>query len=163
MGGREVGGLANQLAAHMNFEDAGRSTGCGSGAPNIATRPGMKAVELFEAVAEGRISDLIAATNPAVSMPRAGDVRAALVACPFVVVSDCWPTDTTALADVVLPAAAGRKNGAVTNSEPHLATTRVSRAARSGPAGLVACSRRWRGAWAGRSPFDYGNRRGRLS
>ncbi|HVB89806.1 MAG TPA: molybdopterin-dependent oxidoreductase, partial [Beijerinckiaceae bacterium] len=131
MGGREVGGLANQLAAHMNFgdpEDIDRVRRFWR-APNIATRPGLKAVDLFEAVHEGRIKAIwIAATNPAVTMPRAGRVRAALERCPFVVVSDCWPGDTTALADVVLPAAAwAEKDGAVTNSERRISRQRAFR------------------------------------
>jgi assimilatory nitrate reductase catalytic subunit len=132
MGGREVGGLANQLAAHMNFDeptDVDRVSRFWR-APNIATRPGMKAVEMFEAVHDGRIKAIwIAATNPAVSMPRAGRVREALERCPFVVVSDCWPTDTTALADVVLPAAAwAEKDGVVTNSERRISRQRAFRA-----------------------------------
>ena len=74
---------------------------------------------MFEAARDGKIKALwILNTNPAVSMPRAGRVRAALGACPFVAVSDCWPTDTTCFADIVLPAAAwGEKDGTVTNSE----------------------------------------------
>jgi assimilatory nitrate reductase catalytic subunit len=127
MGGREVGGLANQLAAHMRFEptDLDRVRRFWQ-APSLATRPGLKAVELFDAVAAGRIKALwIMATNPADSMPRAGQVRAALEACPFVVVSDCWPTDTTALADVVLPAAGwGEKDGTVTNAERRISRQR---------------------------------------
>jgi assimilatory nitrate reductase catalytic subunit len=121
MGGREVGGLANQLAAHMRFEcadDLDRVRRFWR-APNLATRPGLKAVELFDAVRDGHIKALwIVATNPADSMPRADHVRSALEACPFVVVSDCWPTDTTRYADIVLPAASwGEKDGTVTNSE----------------------------------------------
>ena len=59
-------------------------------APRIATKPGLKAVDLFDAVADGRVKAMwIVATNPADSMPRAGRVRDALAACPFVVVSDC--------------------------------------------------------------------------
>jgi|HubBroStandDraft_1064217.scaffolds.fasta_scaffold07090_3 assimilatory nitrate reductase catalytic subunit len=121
MGGREVGGLANQLASHMRFEqpeDLSRVRRFWQ-APLLATRPGLKAVELFDAVRDGRVKALwIMATNPADSMPRAGRVRAALAACPFVVVADCWPTDTTACAEVVLPAAAwSEKDGTVTNSE----------------------------------------------
>jgi assimilatory nitrate reductase catalytic subunit len=56
MGGREVGGLANQLAAHMQFtpEDIER-VGRFWNAPRMAVREGLKAVELFEAVARGRI------------------------------------------------------------------------------------------------------------
>ncbi|MGA2793990.1 MAG: molybdopterin-dependent oxidoreductase, partial [Roseiarcus sp.] len=132
MGGREVGGLANQLAAHMNFDDPADIDRVRRfwRAPNIATRPGLKAVEMFEAVHDGRIKAIwIAATNPAVSMPRAGRVRAALERCPFVVVTDCWPTDTTALADVVLPAAAwAEKDGVVTNSERRMSRQRAFRA-----------------------------------
>jgi assimilatory nitrate reductase catalytic subunit len=132
MGGREVGGLANQLAAHMHFaaEDVDRVRRFWN-APNIAARPGRKAVDLFEAVGDGRIKAVwIAATNPAVSMPRAGAVRAALDACPFVVVSDAWPTDTTAHADVILPAAAwAEKDGTVSNSERRISRQRAFRAA----------------------------------
>ncbi|HMF07349.1 MAG TPA: molybdopterin-dependent oxidoreductase [Methylocella sp.] len=120
MGGREVGGLANQLAAHMGFVpgDVDRLRRFWN-APFIASKPGLKAVDLFDAVADGRVKAVwIAATNPADSMPRAGRVRSALAQCPLVVVSDSWPTDTTALAHAVLPAQSwGEKNGTVTNSE----------------------------------------------
>jgi assimilatory nitrate reductase catalytic subunit len=130
MGGREVGGLANQLAAHMDFsaENVDR-VGRFWNAPRMAARPGLKAVDLFEAVAQGRIKAIwIAATNPAASMPNAGRVRAALEACPFVVVSDCWATDTTDRADVVLPAAAwAEKDGSVTNSERRISRQRSFR------------------------------------
>jgi assimilatory nitrate reductase catalytic subunit len=121
MGGREVGGLANQLAAHMSFTDPADIDRVRRfwGAPRIATQPGLKAVELFEAVLAGRIKAIwILGTNPAASIPRAAQVRAGLRSCPFVVVNDCWPTDSTALAHVVLPAAGwGEKYGTVTNSE----------------------------------------------
>jgi assimilatory nitrate reductase catalytic subunit len=121
MGGREVGGLANQLAAHLHFDRPGDHDRLRRfwDAPRLALRPGLKAVELFDALLDGRVHALwIAATNPAASMPRAGRVRAALGACPFVVVSECWHTDTTRYADVVLPAAGwGEKDGTVTNSE----------------------------------------------
>ncbi|MEJ1974892.1 MAG: molybdopterin-dependent oxidoreductase [Acetobacteraceae bacterium] len=53
----------------------------------------------------------------------------ALRGCPFVVVADCWPTDTTALAHVVLPAAGwGEKDGTVTNSERRISRQRPFRA-----------------------------------
>jgi assimilatory nitrate reductase catalytic subunit len=131
MGGREVGGLANQLAAHMSFvvpEDLDRVRRFWQ-APRLASRPGLKAVELFDAVLDGRIKALwILGTNPADSMPRADRVRAALAACPFVAVSDCWPSDTTRCADVVLPAAGwGEKDGTVTNSERRISRQRAFR------------------------------------
>jgi assimilatory nitrate reductase catalytic subunit len=127
MGGREVGGLANQLAAHMRFtpDDCDRVRRFWQ-APALATTPGLKAIDLFDAVSSGKIKALwIIATNPADSLPRAEAVRAGLESCPFVVVSECWPTDTTALADVVLPAAGwGEKDGTVTNSERRISRQR---------------------------------------
>jgi assimilatory nitrate reductase catalytic subunit len=120
MGGREAGGLATTLAAHMTFAaaDIDRVQRFWN-ASRMATKPGLKAVDMFEAVREGRIKAIfIAATNPAASMPRANLVREALERCPLVIVSDAWATDTTALADIVLPAAAwSEKDGTVTNSE----------------------------------------------
>jgi assimilatory nitrate reductase catalytic subunit len=133
MGGREVGGLANQLAAHMSFADAADVDRLRRfwNAPRMATRPGLKAVDLFDALIDRKVKALwIIGTNPAASMPRAERVRAALGACPFVAVSDCWPTDTTSFADVVLPAAAwGEKDGTVTNSERCISRQRAFRPA----------------------------------
>jgi len=133
MGGREVGGLANQLAAHMRFDDPTDRAALQDfwRAPSLAPKPGLKAIDLFDAVLDGRVKALwIVATNPAVSLPRAGRVRDALAACPFVVVSDCWPTDTSALAHVVLPAAGwGEKDGTVTSSERRISRQRPFRAA----------------------------------
>jgi len=55
-------------------------------------------------------------------------VRAALTTCPFVVVSDCWPTDTSTYAHVILPAAGwGEKDGTVTNSERRISRQRPFR------------------------------------
>ena len=121
MGGREVGGLASTLAAHMDFAPDNRARVQRFwAAPAMAEKPGLKAVDMFRAVGEGRIKALwVMATNPAVSLPDAGRVREALAACPFVVVSDVIErTDTGAFAHVRLPAAAwGEKDGTVTNSD----------------------------------------------
>ncbi len=129
MGGRETGGLANMLAAHMELADADhrRIVADFWGAPRLAERPGLKAVDLFRAVGEGRIKALwIMATNPVVSLPDADAVARALETCPFVVVSDVVrETDTTAFADVLLPSAAwGEKDGTVTNSERRISRQR---------------------------------------
>ena len=130
MGGREVGGLANQLAAHMELDNPEHRrivqdfwTG-----PAIADTPGLKAVDMFEAARDGRIKALwIMATNPADSLPDADAVVAALKACPFVVVSEVMrDTDTARHADVLLPAAAwGEKDGTVTNSERRISRQRA--------------------------------------
>lgn len=129
MGGREVGGLASTLAAHMDFAPENRARVQRFwAAPTIADKPGLKAVDLFRALGEGRIKALwVMATNPAVSMPDAGKVREALAACPFVVVSDVIAdTDTSAFAHVRLPAAAwGEKDGTVTNSDRTISRQRA--------------------------------------
>ncbi len=122
MGGREVGGLANQLAAHLDFSDVASIDLVSRfwNAPNIAQSPGLKAVDMFQAIADGKIKAVwIMGTNPVVSLPDADKVRAALLACELVVVSDCVQhTDTTACADILLPAQGwGEKDGTVTNSE----------------------------------------------
>jgi assimilatory nitrate reductase catalytic subunit len=122
MGGREVGGLANQLAAHMDFnkpEDIDRVARFWS-ATNMAQANGLKAVDMFKAVNEGKIKAIwIMHTNPVVSMPDADFVRTALQHCPLVVISDNMAnTDTVNLAHIKLPAAAwGEKDGTVTNSD----------------------------------------------
>ena len=129
MGGREVGGLANTLAAHMELENARhrRIVQVFWASPRIAERPGLKAVELFEAMHRGQIKAIwIIGTNPVVSLPNADRAREALRRCDLVVVSDCVAqTDTTALAHILLPAAAwGEKDGTVTNSDRHVSRQR---------------------------------------
>jgi assimilatory nitrate reductase catalytic subunit len=128
MGGREVGGLANTLAAHMDFspEAVDRVSRFWSSG-RVAAQPGLKAVDMFRAVADGRIKAIwIMATNPVDSMPEADLVRAALRRCPFVVVSDMTRrSDTVAEARVRLPAAGwGEKEGTVTNSERRISRQR---------------------------------------
>ncbi|MEM0954029.1 MAG: molybdopterin-dependent oxidoreductase [Pseudomonadota bacterium] len=121
MGGREVGGLSSTLAAHMAFspENCARVQRFW-GSPRIATAPGLKAVELFEAIERGDIRSVwIMATNPLFSLPDADRWRRALERCDCVIVSDCVDdTDTLAVADIRLPALGwGEKTGSVTNSE----------------------------------------------
>ncbi len=131
MGGREVGGLANQLAAHMNFASPAHIDRVRRfwNAPNIATRPGLKAVDLFEAMRDGEIKAVwIAGTNPAVSLPRSNRVREALRACPFVVVADVKRNDTAEFAHVRLPAMGwSEKDGTLTNSERFISRQRAFR------------------------------------
>jgi assimilatory nitrate reductase catalytic subunit len=121
MGGREVGGLANMLAAHMGFAAPERARVRRFwGAPNLVAGEGLKAVDMFSAVAEGRIKALwVMGTNPAVSLPRADQARAALSRLRLLIVSDnVAANETVRLAHIALPAAAwGEKDGTVTNSE----------------------------------------------
>ena len=128
MGGREVGGLANMLAAHMDFTpEAIDLVSRFWGSKNVATKPGAKAIDMFDKIDKGEIKAVwIMATNPAVSMPNANKVRQALDKCPLVIVSDCMDnTDSMKYANVKLPAMAwGEKNGTVTNSERRISRQR---------------------------------------
>jgi len=122
MGGREVGGLANQLAAHMDIDNPEHQQRVQRfwQSPVMAKKEGYKAVDLFDAVAEGKIKAVwIMATNPVVSLPNADKVKTALEQCELVVVSDCVrATDTADVANILLPALTwGERDGTVTNSE----------------------------------------------
>src|ERR1041385_5677405 len=130
MGGREVGGLAHQLAAHMAFSPAEIDLVRRFwNAPRMAERDGLKAVDMFDAIARGEIKALwVMATNPAVSLPHARHVRDTLKRLELFVVSDnVVGNDTIAGAPhVLLPAAAwGEKDGTVTNSERRISRQRA--------------------------------------
>src|SRR6202166_2970502 len=130
MGGREVGGLANQLAAHMAFTppDIDRVRRFWK-APHIATHEGLKAVQMFEAIGRGEIKALwVIGTNPAVSLPDADAARAALKKLELFVISENVISNDTvnAGAHVLLPAQAwGEKSGTVTNSERRISRQRA--------------------------------------
>src|SRR5947208_11297721 len=130
MGGREVGGLANQLAAHMFFTppDIDRVRRFWK-APHIATHEGVKAVQMFEAIARGEIKALwVIGTNPAVSLPDADAARAALKKLELFVISENVRSNDTVNTDahVLLPAQAwGEKSGTVTNSERRISRQRA--------------------------------------
>ncbi|MBD3730423.1 MAG: molybdopterin-dependent oxidoreductase [Sphingomonadales bacterium] len=128
MGGREVGGLASMLAAHLGFSpDEMADVAQFWNAANMFRQPGLKAVDLFRAVHDGRVKFLwVMGTNPAVSMPDAGFVREALARCPTLVVSDILAgTDTAKFAGIRLPALGwGEKDGTVTNSERYVSRQR---------------------------------------
>jgi ferredoxin-nitrate reductase len=86
----------------------------------IQPKPGLTAVEMFEALAEGRLRAVwIAATNPMVSMPDLEMVRAGLERAELVVVQDAYfPTETSEMAHLALPAAQwSEKEGTSTSSE----------------------------------------------
>ena len=130
MGGREVGGLANMLAAHMDLDRADHRDVVQTfwESPAIADKPGLKAVDLFKAIEDGKVKAVwVISTNPMVSMPDADQVRRALEKCELVVATDIMlNTDTNAYAHVLLPALGwGEKEGTVTNSERRVSRQRA--------------------------------------
>jgi len=122
MGGREVGGLANMLAAHRDYSNPEHRKEVADywGVHDVPQKPGLTATELFDALEKGTVKAVwIACTNPIVSMPDAKRAEAALKKAELVMVSDAYhPTDTTKFAHVLFPAAGwAEKEGSVTNSE----------------------------------------------
>jgi assimilatory nitrate reductase catalytic subunit len=134
MGGRETGTMANILPGHRDPANAADRAELAAlwGVPALPDTPGRTAVQLFEAIGEGKIKALwIACTNPAQSLPDQARVRAALSACEFVVLQEAYgDTDTAQFADLLLPAASwGEKSGTVTNSERRVSRVRAAVAA----------------------------------
>jgi ferredoxin-nitrate reductase len=124
MGGREAGLLSHQLPGYRTVEDEKhraelerywkRRPGA------ISPKVGLTAVEMFRALEKGQLKAIwIAGTNPAVSIPDLHQVRRALQKAQLVVVQDAYhPTETSRLADVILPAAQwAEKEWTSTNSE----------------------------------------------
>ena len=129
MGGRETGSLSNLLPGHREVADPRHRTEVARywGVESLPANPGLSAIELFEQMKAGKIKALwIACTNPAQSLPDQLNVRAALRACPFVVLQEAFKTTETAhFADLLLPAASwGEKQGTVTNSERRISSVR---------------------------------------
>lgn len=122
MGGREVGGMANLLAAHHDLGNAAHREKVARfwGGGPIAAQPGLTATEMFAALAEGKMRVIwIICTNPAVSLPNLRIADEALRHARFVVVQDISRrAETVRHADLVLPAAGWlEKSGTMTNSE----------------------------------------------
>lgn len=124
MGGREAGLMSGALPGYRSVENEEHrrevETFWGRAAGSIAAKPGHSAVEMFRALEKGQLKAIwIAGTNPAVSLPDLHHVRRALGKAQLVVVSDAYhPTETSELADVILPAAQwGEKEWTSTNSE----------------------------------------------
>ena len=120
---REVGTLSNRLPADMVVTKADHRAKAeeiwGLEPGTLNPKPGYHTLDLFRAFARGDLRALwIQTTNPWVSLPnlhrferRPGDGR-------FLVVSDIYPTPTTAVADLVLPSAAWiEREGVFGNSE----------------------------------------------
>jgi formate dehydrogenase major subunit len=86
---------------------------------SLSDKPGLTVVEMMNAAHEGKLKALyIIGENPMVTDPDLRHVEEALKRLAFLVVQDIFFTETSALADVILPAAAfAEKDGTFTNTE----------------------------------------------
>jgi ferredoxin-nitrate reductase len=123
MGGRELGGLAQLLPAYRMIENADhrREMEQHWNIPEGSIHPknGLTAVEMFQALESGRLKAIwIVCSNPLASLPNLDMVKRAMEKAELVIVQDCFETETTRYADVLLPAAQWiEKTGTMTNSE----------------------------------------------
>ena len=122
MGGREVGGLSNLLAAHKDLANPQHRKEVADfwGVDFISEKPGLTATQMIDSLNAGTMKAIwVITTNPVVSLPNAKIADAAFQKANFVVVQDISKkSDTVSFADVVLPAANWlEKEGTMTNSE----------------------------------------------
>lgn len=130
-GACDMGALPNVYSGYQKVEDpAARSKMEEAWGTDLPSAPGLTAVEMMEAAKEGRVKGLfISGENPMMSYPDRGLVGRALESLEFLAVAEIFPTETTALADVVLPVASfAEKDGTFTSTE-----RRVQRVRRAVP------------------------------
>ncbi|QIZ38296.1 molybdopterin oxidoreductase family protein [Saccharopolyspora sp. ASAGF58] len=122
-GGREHGQKADQLPGYRMITDpAARAHVAETWGvlPDVLPGPGRSAYELLDALgtAEGPRALLVFGSNPVVSAPNADHIGKRLSALDLLVVADFVPSETTSLADVVLPVTQwAEEDGTMTNLE----------------------------------------------
>ncbi|ACK71855.1 molybdopterin oxidoreductase [Gloeothece citriformis PCC 7424] len=124
MGGREAGGLSHILPGYRSVKNATHRSELeqfwGLKPGQISPNPGRDVWSMITGLERGEVGLLwIAATNPAVSLPDLVRTKSALLQSPLTVYQDAYyPTETTAYAHIILPAAQwSEKTGTMTNSE----------------------------------------------
>lgn len=119
-GACDMGALPNVLPGyrHVTDETARAAAGAVWGA-TLPDKPGLTVTRLPDAILDGRIKALyIIGENPLMSDPDLNHLKEAFSRLPFLAVQDIFPTPTTRMAHLVLPAAASaEKTGTFTNTE----------------------------------------------
>jgi predicted molibdopterin-dependent oxidoreductase YjgC len=92
----------------------------------LSAKTGLTTVEIMQAAHKGRVKGMyIMGENPMLTDPNQSHTREALQRLDFLVVQDIFPTDTAALADVILPGVAfAEKSGTFVNSERRVSRVR---------------------------------------
>lgn len=134
--GREGTGLY-PLRGHQNVQgacDMGALPGVYSGYQQVAAarekfetawglslpdKPGMTSLQMMQAAKDGQLKGLIiVGENPMLSYPNSTEIKKALESLEFLLVWDIFPTETSVMADVVLPGASFvEKDGTFTSME----------------------------------------------
>jgi formate dehydrogenase alpha subunit len=126
-GACDMGALPDLYCGYQKVESA-RPKFEGAWGTDLPDQPGLTAIEMLSAAEEGKLKGLfIVGENPMMSYPDSSRVRRALEALEFLAVFDIFPTETTELADVILPAASfAEKDGTFTSTERRIQRIRRS-------------------------------------
>jgi len=130
-GGREQGQKADQLPGYRSIEnDLDRKAVAEVWGVDPAALPGkgLSAQELFQARNAGKVRGMwVIASNPAISAAKTDESVETLKGLDFLMVSDLFFSETCALAELVLPAAAyAEESGTMTNIEGRVVLRRAA-------------------------------------
>jgi formate dehydrogenase major subunit len=117
-GASDMGAMPDILPGYQKVADPEVAARFGAAwGAEIRPERGLRIPEMFDAAVDGRLKALIVfGEDIAQTDPDSGHVRAAIDACELVVSQEIFLSETAALADVVLPAAAFlEKDGTFTN------------------------------------------------
>jgi formate dehydrogenase major subunit len=122
-GACDMGALPNVYPGYQSVADQANREKFASAyrmdVDQMSLRPGLTLVEMTQAIEEGKLRGmLILGENPVVGDPNAAHVAEALRKLDFLAVIEIFPTETTELAHVVLPAASfAEKRGTKTATD----------------------------------------------
>jgi len=119
-GACDMGALPNVLPGYQQVTNAEvRQKFASAWKCTIKDKPGLPVTEMIEAALQGKIKAMyVLGENPVLSEPHTAHTKQALQQLEFLVVQDIFPTETAALADVILPAAAfAEKDATYTSTE----------------------------------------------
>jgi formate dehydrogenase alpha subunit len=119
-GACDVGALPNVYSGYQSIQDkAVRERFEEAWGTQLPQQPGLTVVEMIDAACRGSLKAMyIMGENPMLSDPDLNHVREGLKALDFLVVQDIFLSETTMLADVVLPAASfAEKEGTFTATD----------------------------------------------
>ena len=120
-GACDMGGLVNVYPGYQHVTDDEKRNKIAQiwGVDDLPGEVGLTIVEAMHAIGEGKIkAQYVMGENPMMSDPDTNQVEQALRNLDFLVVQDIFPSETSHLAHVILPAASSlEKSGTFTNTE----------------------------------------------
>ena len=158
-GACDMGALPGVYSGYQSVSDpAAQEKFAKAWGKTSGAKPGLTLSEMFDAACDGRIKAMyIIGENPMLSDPDLNHIEKALRRLEFLVVQDIFPTETTAVAHVVLPGASfAEKDGTFTNTERRFQRVRKAIEPINGcrPDWQITCQIAQK---MGASGFDYAN------